>query len=51
MLSELLYVDDLVLMSETFDGLKNKFLKWKAFERNCLVTSIDVSTMHQKFSG
>ena len=28
-LSELLYADDLVLMSETFVGLRNKFLKWK----------------------
>ena len=28
-LSELLYVDDLVLMSETIDGLRDKFLKWK----------------------
>ena len=28
-LSELLYADDLVLMSETIDGLRNKFLKWK----------------------
>ena len=27
-LSELLYADDLVLMSETIEGLKNKFLKW-----------------------
>ena len=25
-LSELLYADDLVLMSETIEGLKNKFL-------------------------
>ena len=34
-LSELLYVDDLVLMSETIEGLRNKFLKWKeAFESN-----------------
>ena len=33
-LSELLYADDLVLMSETIKGLRNKFLKWKeAFER------------------
>ena len=28
-LSELLYADDLVLMSETFVGLRNMFLKWK----------------------
>ena len=32
-LSELLYDDDLVLMSETIGGLRNKFLEWKeAFE-------------------
>ena len=28
-LGELLYADDLVLMSETIEGLMNKFLKWK----------------------
>ena len=28
-LSELLYADDLVLMSETIEGLRNKFFKWK----------------------
>ena len=28
-LSELLYADDLVLMSETMEGLRNKFLRWK----------------------
>ena len=28
-LSELLYADDLVLMSETIDGLRNKLIKWK----------------------
>ena len=33
-LSELLYADDLVLMRETIEGLRNKFLKWKeSFER------------------
>ena len=32
-LSELLYADDLVLMSETIEGLRNMFLKLKeAFE-------------------
>ena len=32
-LCELLYADDLVLMSETIEGLRNKFFKWKeAFE-------------------
>ena len=29
MLSELLYADDLVLMSETIKGLGNKFFNWK----------------------
>ena len=34
-LRELLYADDLVLMSETIKGLRNKFLKWKdSFEWN-----------------
>ena len=34
-LSELLYVDDLVLMRETIDGLRNKVVKWKeVFESN-----------------
>ena len=28
-LSELLYADDLVLMSETIDGLRTMFMKWK----------------------
>ena len=28
-LSQLLYVDDLVLMSETIEGHNDKFLKWK----------------------
>ena len=28
-LGELLYADDLVLMSETIKGLRDKFLKWK----------------------
>ena len=31
-LSELLYTDDLALMSDTVVGLRNKFIKWKAFE-------------------
>ena len=32
-LGELLYADDLDLMSETIEGHRNKFLKWKeAFE-------------------
>ena len=28
-LNELLYVDDLMMMSETIEGVTNKFLKWK----------------------
>ena len=33
MLSELLYVDDIVLMYEKIERLRNKFLRWKkAFE-------------------
>ena len=28
-LSELQHADDLVLMSETTEGLRNEFLKWK----------------------
>ena len=40
-LSELLYADDLVLMSETIEGLGNKFLKWKkAFERKGLKVNL-----------
>ena len=32
-ISELLYADELILMSETIEGLRNKFLTWKgAFE-------------------
>ena len=32
-LSEFLYVDDLVVVSETIEGLRNMFLRWKeAFE-------------------
>ena len=30
-LSELLYADDLVLMSDTIEGLRNKFLNGKRF--------------------
>ena len=28
-MSEMLYADDLVLMSETMEGLREKFWKWK----------------------
>ena len=44
LLSELLYADDLVLMSETIEGLRNKFLKWKvAFESKGLKVIIGKS--------
>ena len=37
----LLYADDLVLMSETIEGLRNKFLKWKEdFESKGLIVSL-----------
>ena len=40
-LSELLYSDDLVLMIETIEGLRNKFLKWKeAFESKGLKVNL-----------
>ena len=40
-LCELLYADDLVLMSETIDGLKNKFMKWmEAFVSKGLKVSL-----------
>ena len=36
-LSELLCTDDLVLMSETINGFRNNFLKWReVFESKCL---------------
>ena len=40
-LSELLYADDLLLMSEIIDGLRNKFFKWKeAFDSSDLKVSL-----------
>ena len=40
-LSELLYADDLCLMSETIKELRNKFIKWKeAFESKGLKANI-----------
>ena len=40
-LSELLYADELVLMSEAIEGLGNKFLKWKvAFESEGLKVNL-----------
>ena len=36
-LSELLYANDLLLMSETIEGLRDTFLKWKeSFDSKCL---------------
>ena len=40
-LSDLLYTDDLVLMSERIMGLENKFLEWKeAFQSKGLKVSL-----------
>ena len=40
-LSELLYADDLVLMSETIEGLRNNFINWKeAFESKDLKVNL-----------
>ena len=40
-LSELLYADDLVMMSETIERLRNKFMKWKeAFESMSLKVNL-----------
>ena len=40
-LSELLYTDDFVPMSETVEGLRNKFLNWKeSFESKGLKVNI-----------
>ena len=40
-LSELLYADGLVLMSETIAGHRNTLLKWKvSFERKCLKVNL-----------
>ena len=42
-LSELLYADDLILMNERINGLRNKFLKWKeAFESKGLKVNLCV---------
>ena len=40
-LSELLYAEDIVMMSETIEGLRNKLLKWKeAFESKGLSVNL-----------
>ena len=41
MYTKLLYADDLVLMSDTIKGLRNKFIKWKeAFESKALKVNL-----------
>ena len=41
LLSEMLHADDLVLMSETMEGLREKFWKWKeAFESKGLKVNL-----------
>ena len=48
MLSELLYVDDLVLMIETIRGLRNKFLIWKeAFVSKGLKANLGKTKVNQ----
>ena len=42
-MSEMLYADDLVLMSETMEGLREKFWKWKAFKSKGLMVNKSVS--------
>ena len=45
-LNELLYADDLVKMSETIKGLRNRFLKWKeAFENKGLKVNLGKTTL------
>ena len=40
-MSEMLYADDLVLMSKTMEGLREKFWKWKkAFESKGLKVNL-----------
>ena len=49
-LSELLYADDLVLMSETIVGLRNKFLRWKeAYDSKGLSVALGMTKV--MFSG
>ena len=51
-LSELLYADDLVLMSETIERLINKFLKWKeTFESKCLTVSLGKTKLCENNCG
>ena len=46
LMSEMLYADNLVLMSETMEGLREKFWKWKeAFERKGLKENLGKTNM------
>ena len=48
-LSELLYADGIVLMSETIEGLRNKFQKWKeAFESKGLKVNLGKTKVSQR---
>ena len=41
MVNEILYADNLILMSESIEDLKKKFLKWKkAFESKRLMVNL-----------
>ena len=56
-LSELLYTDDLVLISETIEGLRSKFIKWqeafesKGFKINLGKANIMVKIMAVNYYG
>ena len=48
----LLYADDLVLMSETTEGLRDKFIKWKeAFENKGLKDNLEKQRQWSKASS
>ena len=40
LMNEILYADDLVLISESIENLKEKFLKWKAFKSKRLKVNL-----------
>ena len=41
-MNEILHADDLVLMSESIENLKEKFLKWKeVFESNAMKVNLE----------
>ena len=45
MVNDLLYADDIVLMSETIQVLKNKLIKWKAFQSKGLKVNLAKTKM------